>query len=49
MSNTVDQLINPMPASFILIMLVYFGILGVIGYIAAKQTKKPKRLLSHGR
>ena len=38
MSNTVDQLISPMPISFLLIMLVYFGILGVIGYIAAKQT-----------
>ena len=48
MSNTVDQLINPMPASFILIMLVYFGILGVIGYIAAKQTKNLKDFLVMG-
>lgn len=42
MSSTVDELIQPMASSFIFIMLIYFGLIGAIGYIAAKQTKSLK-------
>lgn len=48
MSSAVDQLISPMPGPFIFILLVYFGILGIIGYVAAKQTKNLKDFLVMG-
>ena len=47
MSN-VDQMITPDPGAFMITMAVYFAILAVIGYMAAKQTKNMKDFLVMG-
>ena len=47
MSN-VDQMITPNTGAFVTTMVVYFVIIAVIGYVAAKQTKSMKDFLVMG-
>lgn len=44
----IESLINPIPSSFLLIMIVYFLLLAFIGYVAARQTKDLKDFLIMG-
>lgn len=46
--SRVDELITPTPGPFLITIFVYFLILAVIGYVAAKQTKNMKDFLVMG-
>ncbi len=46
--SRVDELITPTPGAFLITIFIYFLILAVIGYVAAKQTKSMKEFLIMG-
>lgn len=48
MSNNIEELITPTPIPFITTLVIYFIIIAIIGYIAARQTKNMKDFLIMG-
>mgnify|MGYP001421939805 FL=1 len=46
--NKVDSLITPTPGSFLTIIFIYFVIIAIIGYFAARNTKSMKDFLVMG-